>query len=180
MQPAFDNTLKNVRIPFGSRIISPIPREHNLVRGSSFGDRFVEGIYLHATLTRHHINIFDVHRKQEIVVKDFTSYPSEFPFKDPSCLTCPGYSATEIEEMHQEDLAAEARRSSLAPCVRVPVVLQQLARVPPSARWNTPLHGRPPTSGASSRAARARLACRRAWGLLYERQPVLVRWSIYG
>ncbi len=47
-------------------------------------------------------------RKSEIVVKDFTSYPSEFPFKDPSCLTRPGYSATEIEEMHQEDLAAEA------------------------------------------------------------------------
>ncbi len=43
------------------------------------------------------------------MVKDFTSYPSEFPFKDPSCLTCPGYSATKIEEMHQEDLAAEAR-----------------------------------------------------------------------
>jgi hypothetical protein len=47
MQPVFDNILKNVCIPFGSRIISPIPREHNLVRGSSFGDGFVEGIYLH-------------------------------------------------------------------------------------------------------------------------------------
>jgi hypothetical protein len=51
MQPAFDNTLKNVCIPFGSRIISPIPREHSLVRGSSFGDRFVEGIYFHTALT---------------------------------------------------------------------------------------------------------------------------------
>jgi hypothetical protein len=47
--------------------------------------------------------------KQEIVVKDFTSYPSEFPFKDPSCLTRPGYSAAEIDKMHQEDLADEAR-----------------------------------------------------------------------
>ena len=109
MQPAFDNTLKNVCIPFGSRIISPIPREHSLVRGSSFGDRFVEGIYLHAALTGPAIHIFDMHRKQEIVVKDFTSYPSEFPFKDPSCLTRPGYSAAEIEKMHQEDLADEAR-----------------------------------------------------------------------
>jgi hypothetical protein len=63
MEPAFDNTLKNVRIPFGSRIISPIPREHSLVRGSSFGDRFVEGIYLHVALTGYHIIIFDVHLK---------------------------------------------------------------------------------------------------------------------
>jgi hypothetical protein len=110
MQPAFDNTLKmkNVCIPFGSRIISPIPREHSLVRGSSFGDRFVEGIYLHAALTGPAIHIFDMHRKKEIVVKDFTSYPSEFPFKDPSCLTRPGYSAAEIDKMHQEDLADEA------------------------------------------------------------------------
>jgi hypothetical protein len=50
-----------------------------------------------------------MHHKQERVVKDFTSYPSEFPFKDPSCLTRPGYSAAEIEKMHQEDLADEAR-----------------------------------------------------------------------
>ena len=109
MQPAFDNTLTNVCIPFGSRIISPIPREHNLVRGSSFGDRFVEGIYLHAALTGPGIHIFDMHRKQKIVVKDFTSYPSEFPFKDPSCLTRPGHTAAEIEEIHQEDLTDEAR-----------------------------------------------------------------------
>jgi hypothetical protein len=39
MQPVFDKTLKNVCIPFDSRIISPIPRDYNLVRGSSFGDR---------------------------------------------------------------------------------------------------------------------------------------------
>jgi hypothetical protein len=108
MQPAFDNTLKNVCIPFGSRIISPIPCEHSLVRGSSFGDRFVEGIYLHTALTVPVMHIFDMHRKQEIVVKDFTSYPSAFPFKDPSCLTRPDYSAAEIEKMHQEDLADEA------------------------------------------------------------------------
>jgi hypothetical protein len=50
MQPAFYKTLKNVCIPIGSRIISPIPREDNLVRSSSFGDRFVEGIYFHTAL----------------------------------------------------------------------------------------------------------------------------------
>ena len=103
MQPVFDNTRKNVCIPFGSRIISPIPREHSLVRGSSFGDRFVEVIYLRESLTGPVIHIFDMHHRQQIVVKDFTSYPSEFLFKDPSCLTLPGYSATEIEKMHKED-----------------------------------------------------------------------------
>ena len=87
IQPVFDSTRKNVCIPFGSRIISPIPCDHNLVRGSSFDDRFVEGIYLHKALAGPVIHIFDMHHKQEIVVKNFTSYPSEFPFKDPSCLT---------------------------------------------------------------------------------------------
>jgi hypothetical protein len=108
MQPVFDNTLKNVCIPFGSLIISPIPCEHSLVRGSSFDDRFVEGIYLHTALTGPVIHIFDMYRKQEIVVKDFTSYPSESPYKDPSCLTHPVYSAAEIDKMPQEDLADEA------------------------------------------------------------------------
>jgi hypothetical protein len=109
MQSVFDNTLKNVCIPFDSHIISPIPHEHILVRGSSFGDRFVEDIYLQVALTGPAIHIFDTHRKKEIVVKDFTSYPSEFPFKDPPYLTRPDYSAVEIEEMHQEDLADETR-----------------------------------------------------------------------
>ena len=62
----------------------------------------MESIYLHAALTGPDIHMFDMHRKQEIVVKDFTSYPSEFPFKDPSCLTRPGYNAAEIQEMHQD------------------------------------------------------------------------------
>jgi hypothetical protein len=109
MQPVFDNTLKNVCIPFDSHIISPIPRDHNLVRVSSFGDRFVEGIYLHTALTDPSIHIFVIHRKQEIVVKDFTSYLSEFQFKDPSGLTRPGYIVTEIEEIHHQDLPDETR-----------------------------------------------------------------------
>jgi hypothetical protein len=82
---------------------SPIPCEHSLVRDSSFVNRFVEGIYLHAALTGPVIHMFDMHRKQEIVVKDFTSYLSEFSFKDPSCLTRPGYRAVEIQKIHQED-----------------------------------------------------------------------------
>jgi hypothetical protein len=37
------------------------------------GKMFVEDIYLNAALTGPVIHIFDFHRKQEIVVKDFTS-----------------------------------------------------------------------------------------------------------
>jgi len=109
MNPAFAGTLKSVCIPFGSRIISPLPREHTLVKGSSFGDRFVEGIYLFADSTSPAIHIWDMHRKQEMLVKDYTSYPTEFPFKDPSCLVRPGYTAAEILQMHQEDIAEEER-----------------------------------------------------------------------
>ena len=39
--------------------------------------------------------------------KDYTSYPMEFPFKDPSCLVRPRYTAAEILQMHQEVLAEE-------------------------------------------------------------------------
>jgi hypothetical protein len=109
MNPAFAGTLKSVCIPFGSRIISPLPREHTLVKGSSFGDRFVEGIYLFADSTSPAIHIWDMHRKQEMLVKDYTSYPTEFPFKDPSCLVRPGYTTAEILQMHQEDIAEEER-----------------------------------------------------------------------
>ena len=66
-------------------------------------------VILHATLTGPVIHMFDMHSKQEIVVKDFISYPSKFHFKDPSCLTRPGYRTEEIQEMHLEDLADEVR-----------------------------------------------------------------------
>jgi hypothetical protein len=60
-----------------------------------------------------------MHHKKEFVVKDFTSYSSEFPFKDPSSLTRPGYSTAEIEKMHQEDLADETHMTAE---ITVPVV----------------------------------------------------------
>jgi hypothetical protein len=50
-----------------------------------------------------------VHRRQETIVKDYTSYPIEFPFKDPSCLVRPGYTAAQILQMHLEDLAERER-----------------------------------------------------------------------
>jgi len=46
MQPAFFGTYKTVDLPFGSRAIAQLPREHRLVKNGSFDDRFVEGTYL--------------------------------------------------------------------------------------------------------------------------------------
>ena len=86
---------------FWSRIVSPIPREQIFFLISSFGDRFVEYIYFFEDSTSSGIHIFDMHRKQEIIFKDFISYPTKFPFKDPSCLVRPDYTATEILQMHR-------------------------------------------------------------------------------
>ena len=53
MQPAFAGTRDTVAIPFGSRVVSTRPREHRRVVNGSFGDRFVEGIYLHMLIRKH-------------------------------------------------------------------------------------------------------------------------------
>jgi len=48
MEPAFFGTYKTVAASFGGRVIAQLPREHHLVKNGSFGDRFVEGTYLHS------------------------------------------------------------------------------------------------------------------------------------
>jgi len=48
MQPAFFGTYKTVAVPFGSQVISQLPREHRLVMNGSFGDCFVEVTYLYS------------------------------------------------------------------------------------------------------------------------------------
>ena len=85
MLPAFASTRRTVAIPFRSHIVSTIPREHKLVVNGSFGDRYVEGNDLHDPHTPS-INMYNFISKQEIVVQDLTSYPSEYPFRDPSYL----------------------------------------------------------------------------------------------
>ena len=62
------------------------PRKHPLVKNGSFGDRFVEGIYLrvdHDTLC---IRMYCITSGSELLVKHFKSYPDEFPFGDLLCL----------------------------------------------------------------------------------------------
>jgi len=48
MQLAFFGTYKTVALPFRSRVIAQLPREHRLVKNGSFGDRFFEGTYLYS------------------------------------------------------------------------------------------------------------------------------------
>ncbi len=100
MKPVFAGAHRTVH-SFWSRIVSPIPREQIFFSISSFGDRFVEDIYFFEDSTSSGIHIFDVHRKQEIIFKDFISYPTKFPFQDPSSLVRPDSTATEILQMHQ-------------------------------------------------------------------------------
>ena len=106
MQPALASALtrKTVAIPFGSRVVSTIPREHSRVVNGSFGDRFVEGIYLHADEQTPTICMYDIASRTELSVKDFQSYPEQFPFRDPTCLSRPTETVRkELAAMHTED-----------------------------------------------------------------------------
>jgi hypothetical protein len=80
----FAGTRDTVAIPFGCRVVSTLPREHRRVVNGSFGDRFVEGIYLHADSQTPTIRMFDLASRTELAVKDFKSYPDEFPFQNPN------------------------------------------------------------------------------------------------
>ena len=106
MQPTLASALtrKTVAIPFGSRVVSTIPREHSRVVNGSFGDRFVEGIYLHADEQTPTIRMYDMASRTELSVQDYKSYPDQFPFRDPTCLTrSPEALRKELAAMHTED-----------------------------------------------------------------------------
>jgi len=106
MQPAFFGTYKTVAIPFGSRVIASaqLPREHRLVKNGSFGDGFFEGTYLYGDSASPCIWMFSIALQRKIKVQDFKSYPLQFPFKDPSCLTLNTPTIMkEMSKMHGED-----------------------------------------------------------------------------
>jgi len=104
MQPAFFGIYKTCAVPFGSRVIAQLPREHRLVKNRSFGDRFVEGTYLYSDSATPCIWMFSIALKLKIKVQDFKSYPLEFSFKDPSCLTRNTPTILkEMSKMHEED-----------------------------------------------------------------------------
>ena len=74
-----------------------------MVNGS-FGDRFIEGIFLHADQATPGIWMYDFKSKSRYMVKDWTPYPDEFPLRDPSCLLRPASStAVDVAAMHAED-----------------------------------------------------------------------------
>jgi len=104
MQLAFFSTYKTVSVPFGRQVITQLPREHRLVKNGSFGDRFVEGTYLYSDSATPYIWMFSIKLQRKIEVQDFKSYPLQFPFKDPSCLTRNTPTIMkEMSKMHEED-----------------------------------------------------------------------------
>jgi len=104
MQPAFSGTYNTVAVPFGSRVIAQLHREHRKVKNGSFGDRFVEGIYLYSDSAAPCIWMFSIALQRKIKVQDIKSYPLPFPFKDPSCLTRNTPTMMkDMSKMHEED-----------------------------------------------------------------------------
>ena len=87
IQPAFFGTYKTVFVPFGCQVITKLPFEHRLVKNGLFGDHFIEGTYLYSDSATPCIWMFSITLQRKIKVQDFKSYPFQFPFKDPSCLT---------------------------------------------------------------------------------------------
>jgi len=104
MQPAFAGSYKTGAIPFGSRVIGNLPREHPLVKNRSFGDRFVEGIYLRADHDTPCIRMHCITSGSDLLVQDLKSYPDEFPFRDPLCLLwCTPVILKYLAKMHIDD-----------------------------------------------------------------------------
>jgi len=104
MQPAFFGTYKTVAVPFDSRGIALLPREHRLAKNGSFGDHFIEGTYLYSDSATRCIWMFSIALQRKIKVQDFKSYHLQFPFKDLSCLTRNTPTILqEMSKMHEGD-----------------------------------------------------------------------------
>jgi len=135
MQPAFFGTYKTVAVPFGSRVIAQLPREHHLVKNGSFGDRFVTGVYLCSDSATPCNWMFSIALQRKIKVHDFKSYPLQFPSKDPSCLTRNTPTMTkEMSKMHKENahddnlIAMETSNQTLAlRCVQLRILLTRIS-----------------------------------------------------
>jgi len=90
MQLAFFGSHKTVAVPFGSRVIVQLPREHCLVKNGSFGDRFVEGTYLYSDSATPRIWKFSIALQRKIKAQDFLQrkikaqvISSPIPFQGP-------------------------------------------------------------------------------------------------
>ena len=140
IQADFAGTRHTVNIPFGSRITSTIPREHRLVVNGSFGDRYVEGVYLYADHNTPCIHMYDFKSKTRLKVKDFKSYPDQFPFRDPTCLvrTTPDMTS-EFVKMQQEDANDDA-------CIAAEEALTALTRAQSKAIQSATTHPLPDLS----------------------------------
>jgi hypothetical protein len=152
MKPAFAGTRDTVAIPFGCRVVSTLPREHRRVVNGSFGDRFVEGIYLHADSQTPTIRMFDLASKTELSVKDFKSYPDEFPFRDASCLTrSPDTLRKDLANMHGED---EVDDQLIADELQSHVITRSQSQAVERAKQNALVPSVTPQTAASKRPSK--------------------------
>jgi len=113
------------------------PREHLseivLLKASTFGDRFVEGIYLRAHHDTPCIRMYCITSGSELLVQQFKSYPDEFPFQDPSCLLrCTPVILKKLAKMHIDDAHDEnlvAEETALHPNTRAQMQTADAAKV---------------------------------------------------
>jgi hypothetical protein len=130
IQPAFAGTRDTVAIPFGSRVVSTLPREHRRVVNGSFGDRFVEGIYLHANSQTPTIRMFDLASRTERSVKISSLLLTNYP----TCLTrSPDTLRKELTKMLAED---EADDQLIADQLKTQVITRSQSQAAERAQQN--------------------------------------------
>jgi len=81
MQLAFFGTYKPVAIPFGSRVIAQLPREHRLVKNGFFFDWFIEGTYLCCNSDTHCIWMFSSTLQRKTKLQEFQVLSFSIPFQ---------------------------------------------------------------------------------------------------
>ena len=104
--------MSTVAHPFGCRIVAKLPKLYSQVIGKSFGNRYVEGIFIYSDDKTSSMHMFDMISRKIMVVSDFKTYHDQFPFHSQHCLLYPSYTAAEIAKMHTQDVADDAAVSA--------------------------------------------------------------------
>jgi hypothetical protein len=96
--------------------------------------------------------MFDLASKTELLVKDFKSYPDEFPFRDASCLTrSPDTLRKDLANMHAED---EADDQLIADELQSHVITRSQSQAVERAKQNTLVPSVTPQTAASKRPSK--------------------------
>jgi hypothetical protein len=96
--------------------------------------------------------MFDLASKTELSVKDFKSYPDEFPFRDASCLTrSPDTSRKDLAKMHAED---EADDQLIADALQSHVITRSQSQAVERANQNALVPSVNPQPAAAKRPSK--------------------------